>query len=400
MFSVFPVEGGVCAASGFFADGVSVGLKSNGALDLAFIYSASMCEVECLFTNNNFYAAPIVHYKMQEEKLKDDFKTNFVLINSKNANALTGDVGVLNIEFILSNLNKRFTEIKNPLMSSTGVIGVQLPVEKICNAFEKINLYNKNNDNAKHAIMTTDKYPKSIAFEVVLDDNRSFKIGAICKGAGMINPSLATMLCFITTDALVPKQDLKEILQVSAYTTFNAISVDGDTSTNDTIMLLSNGNSGIYDKEAFSFTLHKIMEYLSLEVVKDGEGASKLVAFEVLEAYNSDEAVICAKALSNSLLVKTALFGCDPNWGRIASTIGASGVKCDFRRLQIFFDKVCVYQNGEIYFDKENEEKATKVLQKDSYKITCRLGLGNGSFTAYGCDLGHEYIRINADYRS
>lgn len=400
MFSIFPIEGGVCAANGFFADGISAGLKPNCEVDVAFIYSTSMCEVECLFTKNNFYAAPIAHYKMQEEKLKDDFKTNFVLINSKNANALTGDVGIMNIESIMSNLSKRFTEIKNPLMSSTGVIGVQLPVEKICESLSKINLNSKNNDNAKHAIMTTDRYPKSIAFEVVLDDNRSFKIGAICKGAGMINPSLATMLCFITTDALVPKNNLKEILQKNAYMTFNAISVDGDTSTNDTIMLLSNGQSGIYDKEAFSFALYKIMEYLSLEVVKDGEGATRVVAFEVLEAHSDYEAMVCAKALSNSLLVKTALFGCDPNWGRIASTIGASGVKCDAKRLQIFFDKVCVYKDGEIYFDRDNEEKAAKVLQKDSYKITCKLGTGNGSFTAYGCDLGHEYVKINADYRS
>lgn len=400
MFSVFPIEGGVCAPSGFYANGISAGLKKDGDLDIAYIYSKVFCDVEAIFTENKFCAAPILHYKELIKKNNGSFQTNFVFINSKNANALTGDEGISNINKILNKITDKFDCIYNPIMSSTGVIGVQLPVDKICNSIGNIDLSIKNNDNAKVAIMTTDRFPKTIAFEVVLDNGDGFKIGAICKGAGMINPSLATMLCFISTDAAVPKNDMKRILDKCAYSTFNAISVDGDTSTNDTVMLLSNGLSGVYDEEAFCFALQKIMEYLALEIVKDGEGATKLVSFEIVGAKNDIDAVKCAKSLSNSLLVKTALFGCDPNWGRIASTIGASGVECDFKKLEIYFDDVCVYDRGNIYFDRDNELKAAKVLSKDSYRIVCKLGVGDSSFVAYGCDLGYEYVKINADYRS
>ncbi len=396
MFNLFPIENGVCAPNGFYCDGVSAGLKPNLQPDVAFIYADSLCEVEAIFTQNKFYAAPIVHYKEYAE----NFKTNFILINSKNANALTGDEGVRNIKEILTKLQEAFPHITNPIMSSTGTIGVQLPKEKIIQAFKQFNLESKNNQNASKAIMTTDRFNKTIAFEVFLDDTRSFKIGAICKGAGMINPTLATMLCFITTDAAIPKEDMRPLLIQATKTTFNAISVDGDTSTNDTILLLSNQKSGNYDKEAFLFALEKIMHKLATDIVCDGEGATKLVAFEVKGAKTQREAEICAKALSQSPLVKTALFGCDPNWGRIASTIGASGIECDSKTLEIYFGDVCVYHKGEIYFDSLNEEKAARVLKQDSFKISCNIGLGEENFVAYGCDLGYEYVRINADYRT
>ncbi|TLD80292.1 bifunctional glutamate N-acetyltransferase/amino-acid acetyltransferase ArgJ [Helicobacter sp. MIT 11-5569] len=396
MFSFFPIHGGIAAAEGFYCDGVSAGLKGNGKPDIAFIYADSLCEVEALFTQNKFCAAPILHFQEYDK----NFKTNFVLVNSKNANALTGDEGVANVKEVLGNLQHQFPEIYNPIMSSTGVIGVQLPKEKIIESFKKFDLAKKEDSCAAEAIMTTDRFSKSIAFEVVLEDKTSFRIGAMCKGAGMINPSLATMLCFITTDAQIPKSDMKELLQTAAETTFNAISVDGDTSTNDTILLLSNGKSGTYDKEAFLFVLEKIMHKLATDIVRDGEGATKLVAFEVKGAKSKEEAQRAAKALSQSLLVKTALFGCDPNWGRIASTIGASGILCDSKTLEIYFDEVCVYKKGFIYFDSQNEQKAAEVLKKDSFKITCEIGQGMESFVAYGCDLGHEYVKINADYRS
>ncbi|WP_435659360.1 bifunctional ornithine acetyltransferase/N-acetylglutamate synthase, partial [Helicobacter rodentium] len=196
------------------------------------------------------------------------------------------------------------------------------------------------------------------------------------------------------------RSDMKEILQKAAKTTFNAISVDGDTSTNDTILLLSNGKSGAYDKEAFGFVLEKLMHKLATDIVRDGEGSTKLVAFEVRGAKTQEEAQKAAKALSQSLLVKTALFGCDPNWGRIASTIGASGIECDSKTLGIYFNEVCVYKQGTIYFDEENEKKAAEVLRQDSFRISCEIGKGEESFVAYGCDLGYEYVKINADYRS
>ena len=285
-------------------------------------------------------------------------------------------------------------------MSSTGVIGVRLPKEKIISGALNFDLTNKNGTNLSQAIMTTDSYAKSCFYEVKLDDGGIFKIGAVAKGAGMINPNLATMLCFICTDANIPKNDMKELLVENTKTTFNAISVDGDTSTNDTVMLLTNKKSNVYDKEAFKEALRLVMNDMALMMVTDGEGAKKCVAFEVKGAVDDNEAENIAKALSNSLLVKTALFGEDPNWGRIASTIGASGSSCDEQSLTITFGDVLVYNKGEIYFDEEIELKASKVLQNKSFKIICDLGLDDGKFTAYGCDLGYEYVKINADYRT
>ena len=393
MFSIFPLKGTISDIDGFYCDGISAGLKANGALDIGFIYSDTLCDVEAIFTLNKFQAAPLKHYQMYP----NDFKTNFVLINSKNANALTGQLGVDNINTLFDSLNY---EVTNPIMSSTGVIGNQLPMEKLINGANSFDLNAKNGDNLSKAIMTTDAYAKKCFYEVKLEDGTTFKIGAVAKGAGMINPNLATMLCFICTDANVPKADMKELLEVNSHTTFNAISVDGDTSTNDTVMLLSNGKSKAYNKIAFQEALRLVMHDMAMLMVADGEGAKKAVAFEVNNAASIEEAEIAAKALSNSLLVKTALFGEDPNFGRIASTIGASRVTCDENSLVISYNDVIVYNKGELCFNEETEEKAGKVLQNDGFKIICNLGVGDASFTAWGCDLGYEYVKINADYRT
>ncbi len=248
--------------------------------------------------------------------------------------------------------------------------------------------------------MTTDAYAKHCMYEVELEAGKTFKIGAIAKGAGMINPNLATMLCFICTDANIGNEDMQEALQEASHTTFNAISVDGDTSTNDTVLLLANKKSGHYDKEAFKEALRLVMHDMAMLMVEDGEGAKKGVAFEVINAATKEEAEIAAKALSNSLLVKTAIFGEDPNFGRIASTIGASRITCSEETLVIAYNDVIVYDKGEIFFDEAQEAKASKVLENDNYKITCDIGQGSESFTAYGCDLGYKYIEINADYRT
>jgi len=395
MFTLIPIDGGVCAPNGFFADGKSVGLKPDNQKDLAFIYSDTLCSIKAIFTANKFQAAPILHFKKHSIQ-----KTNFVLINSKNANAMTGEKGIEDIEQILKSVCDRFKEVQNPIMSSTGVIGVPLPKEKIVKGLDGFDLQIKDGSSAATAIMTTDSYSKQIAFEVKLESGESFKIGAMAKGAGMINPAMATMLCFITTDANIPDDDMQEILRNCAEVTFNAISVDGDTSTNDTVMLLANKKSGIYDKDAFIYALEKVMHELALKIVSDGEGATKYVAFKITGAISDEEAAIAAKALTNSLLVKTALYGEDPNWGRIASTIGASGISCDVNTLTITFGDVTVYDKGKILFDKETESRAAKVMKKEQFAISCDIGLGNGSFTAYGCDLGHEYVKINADYRT
>ncbi|QDF29498.1 bifunctional glutamate N-acetyltransferase/amino-acid acetyltransferase ArgJ [Halarcobacter anaerophilus] len=393
MFTILPIKGYLDKIDGFFCDGISAGLKPNGKLDLGFIYSDTLCETEAIFTLNKFQAAPLKHYQRYEK----GFKTNFVLINSKNANALTGEKGIEDINTIFSSLN---FDLTNPLMSSTGVIGNPLPVEKIVAGANSFDLSSKNGENLSQAIMTTDAYSKTSLYEVKLEDGSSFKIGSVAKGAGMINPNLATMLCFICTDAAVPKEDMRELLEQNSHTTFNAISVDGDTSTNDTVLLLANKKSNAYDKEAFKEALRLVMHDMAMLIVADGEGAKKAVAFEVINAADDKEAEIAAKALSNSLLVKTALFGEDPNFGRIASTIGASRVTCDETKLVISYNDVVVFNKGEIYFDAAQEEKAAKVLKNDKYKVICDLGAGEGKFTAYGCDLGYKYVEINADYRT
>ena len=391
MYNIIPTKDSICASEGFFADGVSAGLKSENAKDMAFIYSDVECKIASVFTTNKMAAAPIKHFKA-----KGDFKTNFILINSKNANAMTAKSGLDDIDEILSNCS----DMINPIMSSTGVIGVRLPKEKIINGIKLFDISQKNPHDAAKAIMTTDSYSKECAFKVILDDGSSFSIGAMAKGAGMINPAMATMLCFITTDANISKEDMQEALDETTKTTFNAISVDGDTSTNDTVLLLSNAKSGAYDKDAFKDVLHKVMHFLALEMARDGEGATKLVTYNVSGAKDDKEAEIVAKALSDSLLVKTALYGEDPNWGRIASTVGASGVEAYEESLKITFDNVCVYDKGEVYFDEAMEKKAAMVMSHQKFTIHCDLGVGDGKFKAYGCDLGYEYVKINADYRT
>ncbi|ANV97786.1 bifunctional ornithine acetyltransferase/N-acetylglutamate synthase [Helicobacter enhydrae] len=398
-YDIFPIEGGVCAPCGFYADGVSAGFKPDEKLDVAFIYMDTPCEPYAVFTTNRFQAAPIRHY-LQEVSGKE---SNFVLINTKNANAMTGKAGIEDIHLVLEALKQQFPQIQNPISSSTGVIGVRLDTQKLINSFEKFTLSNHSTQSAtraSEAIRTTDSFAKQIALRVELENGESFHIGAMAKGAGMIEPSMATMLCFITTDAQIPQTDLKELTDKNLHTTFNAISVDGDTSTNDSLFVFANGKSGAYHKQAFDNALAIIMKKLATDIVKDGEGAQKLVAFRIKGAKNQQDAICASKALANSLLVKTALFGSDPNWGRIASTIGASGVQAYEERLKILIEDICVFDCGTILFDPATEEKASKIMQKDSFHITCDLGVGDASFTAYACDLGHQYVKINSDYRS
>lgn len=392
MFKISEIENGVCASEGFFADGVSAGLKAKGAKDMAFIYSEIECEIASVFTTNKMTAAPIRHFRQKEE-----FKTNFVLINAKNANAMTGKAGIEDINEILKSAPQG---VINPVMSSTGVIGVRIPKQKIIDGMKLFDLSARNPHAAASAIMTTDSFSKEMALNVTLEDGSSFNIGAMAKGAGMINPAMATMLCFITTDADVSRSQMQEILDVTTKTTFNAASVDGDTSTNDTVMLLSNATSGAYDKDAFREALHKIMLFLAQEMVRDGEGATKLVTYTVTGAKDDKEAEKVAKALSDSLLVKTALYGEDPNWGRIASTVGAAGVEADEETLSISFNDLCVYDKGNLLFDDAMEEKASQVMKLDRFTIFCDLGIAEGAFTSFGCDLGYEYVKINADYRT
>ncbi len=403
MFKLIPLENGLENVKGFFCGATNVGMRKApvnsdpSAIDgdVAFIRSEEPCDISSVFTSNAFQAAPIKHY----QKYPRDFQTNFVLINAKNANAMTGEKGIEDIESIMSTLSSK-QNVLNPVMSSTGVIGYRLPIDKITSAFDKLDFNASNSHQAARAIMTTDSFKKELAFQIELEDGNSFNIAAICKGAGMINPAMATMLCFIITDADIPKSDMDELLIEATESSFNRISVDGDTSTNDTVMLLSNKKSTHYNKKAFAGALNKIMFELAMLILKDGEGASKLVAFEVKGAKSEEEAKRASMALSNSLLVKTALFGEDPNWGRIASTVGASGIACDDETLTIHYDDLLIYSSEFRELDKVREDKAYDIMKQEHFKVTCDIGLGDASYTSYGCDLSYEYVKINAEYRT
>lgn len=393
MFDMISLKGGLENVDGFYFDGVHSGVKKKNN-DLGFIRSDEEFLISACFTTNKFKAAPLRHFL----RYPKNFKTNFILLNSKNANAMTGEKGIDDIDEIFKELGKKIKLI-NPIMSSTGVIGQRLDKEKIIKGLDQFDFYARNSDAVAKSIMTTDRFKKELSFRVDLENGKSFNIAAICKGAGMINPAMATMLCYILTDANIPKDDMDELLKSSIENSFNAVSVDGDTSTNDTVMLISIGKKD-YDKQAFKTALDMITLNLALMLVKDGEGSSKVVAFEINGAKDDKEAMKAAKALSNSLLVKTAIFGEDPNWGRIASTIGASGVECNEESLVIKYDDVLVYDINHPELDKEREQKAHAIMQKESFKISCDLGIGDGKFCAYGCDLGHKYVDINASYRS
>jgi len=395
-FTITPLEGGLANVQGFYCDAVNVGMRPDVSQgDVAFIRSEIPCDISAVFTSNRFQAAPIKHF----QRYGNSFKTDFILINAKNANAMTGEKGIEDIDTIMSTLSSTLS-VTNPVMSSTGVIGYRLPIDRITTAFDTLDFNAKNSDKAAQAIMTTDSFKKELSYKVELEDGTHFNIAAICKGAGMINPAMATMLCFIITDADIPKTDMDALLHEGTEHSFNRISVDGDTSTNDTVMLLSNKKSGNYDRSAFAEALNKIMFELAMMILKDGEGANKLVAFEVKGAKNNEEARIAATALSNSLLVKTALFGEDPNWGRIASTIGASGITCDDTTLTIHYDDLLIYSDTFRELDKAREDQAYTIMKQDQFTVTCDLGLGEGSYTAYGCDLSYEYVKINAEYRT
>jgi len=402
-YKIIPLEGGLANVPGFYCGAVNVGMRTDpansGATDIngdvAFIRSDRMCDVSAVFTTNRFQAAPIRHFR----RYPADFQSDFILINAKNANAMTGEAGIRDIDTIMTALRDRI-EVTNPIMSSTGVIGYRLPVEKIISGFDKLDFKDCDSDAAAKAIMTTDTFKKELACRVDLEDGTSFHMASICKGAGMINPAMATMLNFIITDADIPKSDMDELLRQGAEMSFNRISVDGDTSTNDTVLLMASKTSGAYDKNAFADALKRLMFEMAMMILRDGEGATKVVSFTVKGAKNDQEAQKAATALSNSLLVKTALFGEDPNWGRIASTIGASDIECDEEKLKIYYDDLLIYSDTQRELDAKREEQAYKIMRQDSFAVICDLGLGDGEHTAYGCDLSYEYVKINAEYRT
>lgn len=395
------VEGGITAARGFKASGVRCGVKSQG-LDLALIYSERDCAAAGVFTTNAFQAAPVI---VCRQRLASG-RARAIVANSGNANAVTGEQGIRDAEEICSTVADLLgVDRQLVLICSTGIIGVRLPVDRIKRGIvEAVQTLSPDlGDAAAEAIMTTDTKPKVSAYEFEVY-GKTVRIGGIAKGAGMIKPDLATMLCFITTDAEIEADLLSRCLRRNVGATFNCLTVDGDTSTNDSVIVLANGASGCQVKEGskayelFDVAVGQVCLDLARAIAQDGEGATKFVEVVVKGAVDGHDAKNVAMAVANSLLVKTALFGKDPNWGRVLCAVGRSGAEVVPARTSLWFGDVLIVKDGEsVGLD---SAIMRSVMNEPSLRITIDLGIGNGSVTVYTCDLSYDYVRINAEYHT
>jgi len=386
---------------GFKAAGISCGIKKNHMKDLGIIVSENICSAAAVFTKNKAIAAPVT---VSKENISHG-KCGAVIVNSGNANCATGKKGIEDsrktAEKTAEIFKFKFSDIQ---VSSTGVIGVSLPVEKITDNINSLkeNLKNDFNDFAD-AIKTTDKFKKNIVLKKNFE-GKEITILAIAKGAGMIRPDMATMLCYVMTDADIETQTLQNILKSSVDKSFNKITVDGDTSTNDTVLIMANSKSEVKidtnEKISdFSKMLDQALVYLAREIVRDGEGSTKVVKINAVNAKSQSDAAKIVNAVAHSNLFKTALFGEDPNWGRIIAAAGRSGAEINPYETDIYFDDVCMMEKGFGLGD-INEDKAAEIMRKDSFEIT--IDLNSGTFSDYiiTSDLSYEYIKINADYRT
>jgi glutamate N-acetyltransferase/amino-acid N-acetyltransferase len=398
----FIEKGSVTSAKGFLAAGIFCGIKRKKK-DLALIFSEFPCISAGTFTLNKVKAPPLL---LTQSIVKTNQEIRAILVNSGNANACTGDDGYNDAlqmqKWCADNLKVNPLEV---LVSSTGVIGQRLPMDNVKKGIEQISpLINYNGGfDAAEAIMTTDTKIKSFAVKLDLTKG-SVVIGGICKGSGMIAPNMATMLAFLSTDAIIEKYLLQEFLSEAVKITFNKISVDGETSTNDMVILLANGASKIKiekdSKDSFLFkeALVSLCKEMAKSIVSDGEGATKLVTINVKNAKSLEDADLVGKSIANSSLVKTAIHGADANWGRILSAAGQSGADIDPSKVSISFDELPVLLPN--YKLKLDEKSAAKILSKPEFKIEIDLGMGKQNSTWWTCDLSEEYVSINADYRT
>jgi glutamate N-acetyltransferase/amino-acid N-acetyltransferase len=394
-------DGGVCTASGFRAAALAADVKgkNNGKLDFALLVSDEECAAAALFTTNRVKAAPVLYSQHLIAKGKKIFGA---VVNSGNANACTGAAGTSACAEIVRAVEREAELAEGSLLAaSTGVIGAPLPVSKLLKKTPELAecLDDENGRALAEAIMTTDTVSKE--FAVLCETEKGvYAIGGAAKGVGMLEPSLATMLVFLSTDAEISQKELQTALEKAAAVTFNAITVDGDMSTNDTVFLFANGMSGIKPNIAqFEDALTYVCKTLALKLVKDGEGAKKLVTVKVSGAENAAEAKLCAKKIANSPLVKTMFAGEDPNWGRLVAAAGASGAEFDPDKISVSFDGILYAADGQLV-DPALEKEVYKVMKKPEFEVHIDLKSGNGEFTCYTCDLTKEYIAINADYRS
>jgi len=393
------VRGGVVAARSFLAAGVRCGIKQRGR-DLALVYSQRPAAAAGTFTTNRARAAPgIVTGKKVSAGV-----AQAIVVNSGNANSGTGKRGLENArEMALMAAKALGLDEKLTLVASTGLIGVQLPMERIEVGVREAagQLSRRGGDDAARAIMTTDTVPKQAAVEFRLSFGKA-RLGGMAKGAGMIAPQMATMLCFLTTDVSMERDRLQAALRKAVDSSFNCITVDGDTSTNDMVLLLANGAVGELKKEAdiarFEQALHRVCMRLALAIVSDGEGATKLIRVTVQAAANERQARTAARTIANSLLVKTALFGSDPNWGRVLAAVGRSGAEFDPAKLDIDLAGMAMMRRGEpVDFDRKAARRNAKRKQVE---IAVRLNAGAARAEMWTCDISYDYVRLNAEYET
>ncbi len=403
------IDGGVTAAQGFLAAGVYAGIK-KARKDMALVYSTVPAVQAGTFTTNVVKAAPV---KWDMKLTKESPFIQAVVLNSGVANACTGAEGDLNNELMAKAVAEAMDIPVNAVYTaSTGVIGKQLPITVIQEGVKLLSADLKEGREAAlqaaEAIMTTDTYSKecAVTFQV---DGKEIKIGGMAKGSGMIHPNMATMLGIVTTDLAISKELLQEALSADVKKSFNMISVDRDTSTNDSLLLLANGLAGNKpvtekngDYESFCAALNYVTTELSKKMAADGEGATKLFEVQVVGAPSEEEATVLSKSVITSNLVKSAVFGNDANWGRIICALGYSGVDFDSDKVDLFIEsaagKLKLVENG--MATDYSEEVATKILSGKEVKATADLKSGTATATAWGCDLTYDYVKINADYRS
>ncbi len=404
------IEGGVTAAQGFEAAGIEAAIKYQNRKDMAMVYSRTPCRAAGVFTSNVVKAAPVLWDK---EIVENAPSVQAVIVNSGIANACTGRQGYDCCRQTAEKTAQLMGISPDAvLVASTGVIGNQIPVEKLLAGVEKLAAARAATKEAgtlaAEAIMTTDTVSKQAAVQVELG-GRTVTVGGMCKGSGMIHPNMCTMLAFVTTDAAISKELLQEALREDVADTFNMVSVDGDTSTNDTLVVLANGLAGNpeitcknedYDK--FREALNYINTTLAKKMAGDGEGATALFEAKVIHAATREEARILSKSVIGSSLCKAAIFGHDANFGRFLCALGYSGVQFDPEKIELYFQNaeksILIYRDGSAV--EYSEEEATQVLASPEVTVLVDMHMGDAEAAAWGCDLSYEYVKINADYRS
>ena len=404
------IKGGVTAAKGFEAASTAAGIKYQNRTDMALVYSQAPCAAAGTFTTNVVKAAPV---QWDRQVIDSKSPVQAVIVNSGIANACTGEEGFGYCrDSAKAAAEALHISEDSVVLGSTGVIGMQLPIKKLTAGITtlagKKNASIESGTEAAKAIMTTDTCEKELAVEFEIS-GRIVTIGGMAKGSGMIHPNMCTMLAFITTDAAISQEALQKALSGDVEDTYNMISVDGDTSTNDTVLLLANGLAenpeimyGTEDYETFVQALHEVNEYLAKKIAGDGEGATALFEVKAVGCENTEQAKTLAKAVVCSSLTKAAIAGHDANWGRILCAMGYSGVQFDPEKVDLYFEsaagKIKIIEDG--VSTGYSEQEATKILSESYVTAIADVKMGEAFATAWGCDLTHKYVDINADYRS